>query len=73
MGRAGTTQKYLKKTPAAKAETQAPKEAKYSPNAKPMLTTEQKQALGLRREKDAKRPAFRRHEPRGRCERSTIG
>jgi large subunit ribosomal protein L32e len=39
----------------------APAEA-YKANAKPQLTDAQRTALGLRREKDAKRPAFRRHE-----------
>ena len=51
------------KKPEAKSDTPSPaKQDKYTPNAKPKLSTEQKQALGLRREKDAKRPAFRRHE-----------
>src|ERR1051326_4690676 len=34
----------------------------YQANAKPTLTEEQRVALGVRRAKDAKRPAFRRHE-----------
>jgi large subunit ribosomal protein L32e len=45
---------------AAPVETQTA--AAYEANAKPELTTEQRVALGVRRQKDAKRPAFRRHE-----------
>jgi large subunit ribosomal protein L32e len=43
-------------------EAQAPVEKAHQANAKPQLTTEQKVALGVRRQKDGKRPAFRRHE-----------
>ena len=48
--------------PAAPAPEPAPAQEPYTPNAKPELTTEQRVALGVRRQKDAKRPAFRRHE-----------
>lgn len=36
--------------------------APYKAKPKPELTEDQRIALGVRREKDAKRPAFRRHE-----------
>lgn len=61
------------KTPASKSVKDAPKveaahspkeatDAPYKANPKPTLTEDQRIALGVRREKDAKRPAFRRHE-----------
>jgi large subunit ribosomal protein L32e len=43
----------------------APKTGKaidHTPRAKPKLSVEQRVALGLRADKDARRPAFRRHE-----------
>jgi large subunit ribosomal protein L32e len=46
-------------------QAQAPVETKsepYQANAKPELTEAQRVALGVRRQKDAARPAFRRHE-----------
>ena len=49
------------KTEATEA-TAAAKEEAYMPAPKPKLTPEQQSALGVRREKDAERPAFRRHE-----------
>ena len=45
-----------------KTETAAPANAPYKANAKPKLSDDQKSALGQRREKNAVRPAFRRHE-----------
>lgn len=46
--------------PAATKTEQA--DAPYQANAKPKLDDDQKSALGLRRAKNARRPAFRRHE-----------
>lgn len=58
--------KSVKDAPAAEpAETKtetAPAEAPYRANAKPKLDDDQRSALGVRREKNAARPAFRRHE-----------
>ncbi|MCA1811715.1 MAG: 50S ribosomal protein L32e [Halobacteriales archaeon] len=52
----------VKDAPEAKAPVETQTAAAYAANAKPELTTEQRVALGVRRQKDAKRPAFRRHE-----------
>jgi large subunit ribosomal protein L32e len=63
--RAKAAEKKTDKKEAKAAEAPAPTapaEAAYKANAKPELTTEQKVALGVRRQKDAARPAFRRHE-----------
>ncbi len=57
-----TGKKDEKPAAAAQPAKAEPKEAPYKPSIKPKLTAEQSQALGLRREKQAKRPAFRRHE-----------
>jgi large subunit ribosomal protein L32e len=46
----------------APAPAEAPQAEPYQANAKPTLTEEQRVALGVRRQKDAARPAFRRHE-----------
>ena len=51
----------VKDAPKGEAAVETKSEA-YAANAKPELTTEQRVALGVRRAKDAKRPAFRRHE-----------
>jgi large subunit ribosomal protein L32e len=51
----------VKDAPKGEATVETKSEG-YAPNAKPELTTEQRVALGVRRAKDAKRPAFRRHE-----------
>ncbi|MES2153889.1 MAG: 50S ribosomal protein L32e [bacterium] len=48
--------------PAATDGKPEPKAESYKARAKPKLTADQSQALGLRREKQSKRPAFRRHE-----------
>jgi len=48
--------------PAAGTAPAAPAAEKHVARPKPTLTDAQRQALGLRREKDAHRPAFRRHE-----------
>ena len=48
--------------PAATKTEPAPADAPYKANAKPTLSNDQKSALGQRREKNAARPAFRRHE-----------
>lgn len=58
--------KSVKDAPAAapaepKTEPAAPAEA-YAANAKPALDDDTRSALGVRRQKNAKRPAFRRHE-----------
>lgn len=61
---AGT--KSVKDAPkGAAAETkpaQAPAAQAHKAGPKPKLSQEQKQALGLKKAKDAARPAFRRHE-----------
>ena len=49
-----------KAAPAATKTEQA--DAPYAANAKPKLDDDQKSALGIRRMKNAARPAFRRHE-----------
>ena len=58
--------KSVKDAPAAApAETKtepAPAQAPYQANAKPKLDDETRSALGVRRAKNAARPAFRRHE-----------
>lgn len=46
----------------AETKTEAPAAAPYKANAKPELSDDQRSALGQRREKNAARPAFRRHE-----------
>lgn len=61
-GDKGSKSRKAAKPKAEAPEPAAAKEEKYTPVAKPKLTTEQQEALGIRREKDAKRPAFRRHE-----------
>ena len=50
------------KAPEAPAAKPEPKQAAYLAKAKPKLSAQQTQSLGLRRVKDQKRPAFRRHE-----------
>lgn len=47
--------------PADKTESKA-NDAPYAANAKPKLDDDQRSALGIRRLKNAVRPAFRRHE-----------
>ena len=57
--------KSVKDAPAAApAETKTEKgsDAPYTASAKPTLDDDQRSALGIRRAKNAKRPAFRRHE-----------
>lgn len=54
--------KSVKDAPKGEADVETQPAAAYQANAKPTLTTEQRVALGVRRAKDAKRPAFRRHE-----------
>jgi large subunit ribosomal protein L32e len=58
--------KSVKDAPAAApAEPQtepAPADAPYTANAKPQLDDATRSALGVRRQKSAARPAFRRHE-----------
>lgn len=57
--------KSVKDAPAAapaETKTEQAKDAPYAANAKPKLDDDQKSALGIRRGKNAKRPAFRRHE-----------
>jgi large subunit ribosomal protein L32e len=60
------SKKSVKDAPeAAPAEPRtepAPAEAPYSANAKPTLDDATRSALGVRRMKNAARPAFRRHE-----------
>ena len=60
------SKKSVKDAPQAEpAETKtepAPADAPYKANAKPTLSDDQRSALGVRREKSAARPAFRRHE-----------
>jgi large subunit ribosomal protein L32e len=58
-GKAATKKAHKEEAVEAAA---APKEEKYTPNPKAKLTGEQAQSMGIRREKQAKRPAFRRHE-----------
>ncbi len=60
-GKAASKKAAKEEAAEAAAPVQA-KEGKYTPRAKPKLTTAQNEALGLRRERQAKRPAFRRHE-----------
>lgn len=52
----------VKDAPKGEAPVETQPAAAYQANAKPELTTEQRVALGVRRQKDAARPAFRRHE-----------
>jgi large subunit ribosomal protein L32e len=54
--------KSVKDAPKGEADVETQPAEAYKANAKPELTTEQRVALGVRRAKDAKRPAFRRHE-----------
>jgi len=56
--------KAPKETKEAKPAAHAPepKETPYKANPKPKMAAEQVQSMGIRREKQAKRPAFRRHE-----------
>ena len=46
----------------AETKTEPQQDEAYSANAKPTLDDDQRSALGIRRAKNAKRPAFRRHE-----------
>ncbi len=46
----------------AATQTEQQDETAYAANAKPTLDDDQKSALGIRRLKNAARPAFRRHE-----------
>ena len=57
--------KSVKDAPAAapaETKTEQAKDAPYAASAKPTLDDDQRSALGIRRAKNAKRPAFRRHE-----------
>ena len=60
------SKKSVKDAPKAEpAETKTETSAKgtpYKANPKPKLSDDQRSSLGTRREKSAKRPAFRRHE-----------
>ncbi|MFA5943577.1 MAG: 50S ribosomal protein L32e [Candidatus Thermoplasmatota archaeon] len=59
----GATKSVKDAPAAAPAETKTePANVAYTANAKPKLDDDQKSALGIRRAKNAKRPAFRRHE-----------
>ena len=61
----GATKSVKDAPAAAPAETKTePKggDAPYAANAKPTLDDDQRSALGVRRAKNEKRPAFRRHE-----------
>lgn len=63
----GATKSVKDAPAAAPAETPTPKSepassGPYQANAKPQLDDDQKSALGIRRLKNAARPAFRRHE-----------
>ena len=57
-----TSKKSVKDAPKAEAPAATTPAAAYQANAKPQLTEAQRVALGVRRQKDGKRPAFRRHE-----------
>lgn len=46
----------------AETKTEQAKDVPYTANAKPKLDEDQQSALGIRRLKNAARPAFRRHE-----------
>lgn len=46
----------------AATKTEQGNDAPYAANAKPQLDDDQKSAMGIRRLKNAARPAFRRHE-----------
>jgi large subunit ribosomal protein L32e len=46
----------------AETKTEPQRDAPYAAHAKPKLDDDQKSALGIRRMKNAARPAFRRHE-----------
>jgi large subunit ribosomal protein L32e len=61
----GATKSVKDAPKAAPAETKTESTADAAPykaNAKPTLSDDQRSSLGTRREKSAKRPAFRRHE-----------
>lgn len=60
----GATKSVKDAPAAAPAETKAEpaKEAPYVANPKPKLDDDQRSALGVRRAKNERRPAFRRHE-----------
>ena len=55
-------EKSVKDTPTAASGAVAKAGTVHKAGPKPKLTPEQRQALGLKKAKDAQRPAFRRHE-----------
>jgi large subunit ribosomal protein L32e len=61
-GKKAEAKSSVKDAPTGEAPVASPPAAAYKANAKPTLTEAQRVALGVRRQKDAKRPAFRRHE-----------